>query len=218
MQPRCAGKRHTPSPIQADSAHDLASAFLVQRWLPAIAQFEGIAASRSPSRLTGSGSVALETTARRDRDGWVLDGAKRWIVNGSIADVVVVCGALAEGRAGQGLPRRARDLWLSGCLARDLAGRHLPRGARRGRLRRGNGVLFENQVIPRYGRHQGHPHLRRQSSLPPMSLDTIITTVDRSRQRRSPATRSTPATHGDPRPALRASAHHCRSVADRAVS
>jgi glutaryl-CoA dehydrogenase len=34
--------------------------------------------------------VALETTARRDGDAWVLDGAKRWIGNGSIADVVVV--------------------------------------------------------------------------------------------------------------------------------
>ena len=35
-------------------------------------------------------SVALETTARRDDDGWILDGTKRWIGNGSIADVVVV--------------------------------------------------------------------------------------------------------------------------------
>ncbi len=39
-----------------------------------MAQLEAIAASRSPSRPTGSGSLALETTARRDRDGWVLDG------------------------------------------------------------------------------------------------------------------------------------------------
>jgi glutaryl-CoA dehydrogenase len=40
--------------------------------------------------MHGSDSVALETSARRDGDGWVLDGAKRWIGNGSIADVVVV--------------------------------------------------------------------------------------------------------------------------------
>jgi glutaryl-CoA dehydrogenase len=38
----------------------------------------------------GSDSVALETTVRRDGDSWVLNGAKRWIGNGSIADVIVV--------------------------------------------------------------------------------------------------------------------------------
>ena len=38
----------------------------------------------------GSDSVGLETTARRDGDHWVLNGAKRWIGNASIADVVVV--------------------------------------------------------------------------------------------------------------------------------
>ena len=38
----------------------------------------------------GSDSVSLATTARRDGDGWILDGRKRWIGNGSIADVVVV--------------------------------------------------------------------------------------------------------------------------------
>jgi glutaryl-CoA dehydrogenase len=38
----------------------------------------------------GSDSVALETTAHRDGDEYVIDGAKRWIGNGSVADVVVV--------------------------------------------------------------------------------------------------------------------------------
>jgi glutaryl-CoA dehydrogenase len=32
----------------------------------------------------------LETTARRDGDSWVLDGRKKWIGNGTIADVIVV--------------------------------------------------------------------------------------------------------------------------------
>jgi glutaryl-CoA dehydrogenase len=38
----------------------------------------------------GSDSVALETTARRDGDHWILDGEKRWIGNGTIADLVTV--------------------------------------------------------------------------------------------------------------------------------
>jgi glutaryl-CoA dehydrogenase len=61
-----------------------------QRWLPAMAQLEVIGAFALTEPTHGSDSVALETSARRDADGWVLDGAKRWIGNGSIADVVVV--------------------------------------------------------------------------------------------------------------------------------
>jgi len=38
----------------------------------------------------GSDSVSLETSARRDGGSYVLDGRKKWIGNGSIADVVVV--------------------------------------------------------------------------------------------------------------------------------
>src|ERR671930_1518350 len=61
-----------------------------QRWLPAMAQLEAIGAFALTEPAHGSDSVALETRARRDGDEWVLDGAKRWIGNGSIADVVVV--------------------------------------------------------------------------------------------------------------------------------
>ncbi len=38
----------------------------------------------------GSDSIALETTAHRDGGSYVLDGAKKWIGNGTIADVIVV--------------------------------------------------------------------------------------------------------------------------------
>jgi len=61
-----------------------------QRWLPAMAQLDAIGAFALTEPTHGSDSVALETSARRVAGGWVLDGAKRWIGNGSIADVVVV--------------------------------------------------------------------------------------------------------------------------------
>jgi glutaryl-CoA dehydrogenase len=61
-----------------------------QRWLPAMARLDAIGAFALTEPAHGSDSVALETTARRTPGGWVLDGAKRWIGNGSIADVVVV--------------------------------------------------------------------------------------------------------------------------------
>ena len=60
------------------------------RWLPAMARLETIGAFALTEPDHGSDSVALETRARREGDTWVLDGAKRWIGNGTIADVVVV--------------------------------------------------------------------------------------------------------------------------------
>jgi glutaryl-CoA dehydrogenase len=61
-----------------------------QRWLPPMARLEQLGAFALTEPEHGSDSVALETSARRDGDGWILDGAKRWIGNGTIADVVVV--------------------------------------------------------------------------------------------------------------------------------
>ena len=61
-----------------------------QRWLPGMAKLEKIGAFALTEPKHGSDSVALETTARRDGDHWILNGAKRWIGNGSIAHVVIV--------------------------------------------------------------------------------------------------------------------------------
>jgi glutaryl-CoA dehydrogenase len=67
-----------------------------ERWLPAMARAEAIGAFALTEPEHGSDSVALETSARREGGDWVLDGAKRWIGNGSIADVVVVWARSAE--------------------------------------------------------------------------------------------------------------------------
>jgi glutaryl-CoA dehydrogenase len=61
-----------------------------QKWLPPMAKLEKIGAFALTEPEHGSDSVALETTARRDGESWVLNGSKRWIGNGTIADVIVV--------------------------------------------------------------------------------------------------------------------------------
>ncbi|MGH7911565.1 MAG: acyl-CoA dehydrogenase family protein [Candidatus Dormibacteraceae bacterium] len=61
-----------------------------QRWLPAMAKMEKIGAFALTEPAHGSDAVALETSARREGDHWVLDGEKRWIGNASFADLVVV--------------------------------------------------------------------------------------------------------------------------------
>src|SRR5262245_50506897 len=61
-----------------------------QRWLPAMARVEKIGAFALTEPEHGSDSIALETSARRDGDSYVINGAKKWIGNATIADVVVV--------------------------------------------------------------------------------------------------------------------------------
>ena len=60
------------------------------RWLAPMARLEKIGAFALTEPEHGSDSVGLESRARRTGDEWVLDGAKRWIGLGSIADVLVV--------------------------------------------------------------------------------------------------------------------------------
>jgi glutaryl-CoA dehydrogenase len=69
-----------------------------QRWLPAMARLEKLGAFALTEPEHGSDSVALETAARRDGDTYVIDGAKRWIGNGSLADVIVVWARAEDGQ------------------------------------------------------------------------------------------------------------------------
>ncbi|HEV3287516.1 MAG TPA: acyl-CoA dehydrogenase family protein [Streptosporangiaceae bacterium] len=61
-----------------------------QRWLPAMARMELLGAFALTEPDHGSDSVALETTAEPDGDRWILNGRKRWIGLGTLADLVVV--------------------------------------------------------------------------------------------------------------------------------
>jgi glutaryl-CoA dehydrogenase len=61
-----------------------------RRWLPAMAAGRAIGCFGLTEPDHGSDPGGMETRARRDGDGWRLAGTKRWITNGSIADVAVV--------------------------------------------------------------------------------------------------------------------------------
>ncbi len=60
------------------------------RWIPRLAGGEAIGCFGLTEPDFGSNPGGMRTRARRDGDGWVLNGAKAWITNGSIADVAVV--------------------------------------------------------------------------------------------------------------------------------
>ncbi|HUH14671.1 MAG TPA: acyl-CoA dehydrogenase family protein [Gaiellaceae bacterium] len=61
-----------------------------QRWLPAMHAGEAIGCFGLTEPDAGSDPGAMRTHARRDGSDWILNGAKMWITNGSIADVATV--------------------------------------------------------------------------------------------------------------------------------
>jgi len=61
-----------------------------ERWLPAMARGEAIGCFALTEPDHGSDPGSMRTRAVPDGDGYRLSGTKRWITNGSIADVAVV--------------------------------------------------------------------------------------------------------------------------------
>lgn len=70
------------------------------RYLPAMAQGKLIGCFGLTEPDHGSDPGGMETRARRDGRGWVLNGTKRWITNGSIADLAIVWAKVDEGITG----------------------------------------------------------------------------------------------------------------------
>lgn len=73
-----------------------------QQWLPGMAKGELIGCFALTEPQGGSDPAAMTTTARRDGDDWVIDGAKRWIGLASLADVAVVWARVDDPAFGEG--------------------------------------------------------------------------------------------------------------------
>src|SRR3954463_679228 len=108
------------------------------RWLPALARCEALGAFALTEPDHGSDSLLLETSAVQDGDAYLLNGWKRWIGNGSIADIVVVWARGEDGRVGGYLVEKGtpgyeatviagkgsvRAVWQADIVLRDV---HIP--------------------------------------------------------------------------------------------
>jgi len=71
-----------------------------QEWLPQMAAGEAIGCFGLTEPDSGSDPSSMRTNARRDGSDWILNGAKMWITNGSIADVAVVWARVEESEGG----------------------------------------------------------------------------------------------------------------------
>ena len=68
-----------------------------ERWLPPMHTGEIIGCFGLTEADAGSDPASMRTHARRDGSDWILNGAKMWITNGTIADVAIVWARTDEG-------------------------------------------------------------------------------------------------------------------------
>ncbi|MCC6642128.1 MAG: acyl-CoA dehydrogenase family protein [Deltaproteobacteria bacterium] len=89
-----------------------------ERWLPQLAAGRAIGCFGLTEPDFGSHASGLRTRAERRGAGFVLNGTKRWITNGSVADVALVWARTEDGIRGFLVERGTR-----GFEARDIKGK-----------------------------------------------------------------------------------------------
>jgi len=71
-----------------------------QRWMPALARAEAVGCFGLTEPDGGSDPGTMKTHAHKSGGDWVINGAKAWITNGTIADVAVVWARTDDGIRG----------------------------------------------------------------------------------------------------------------------
>ncbi len=95
-----------------------------ERWLPEMAAGRAIGCFGLTEPDAASHVSAMRTKAERRGSGWVLNGTKRWITNGSVADVSVIWARTEEGVRGFLVEKGS-----TGFEARDIKGKFSLRGS-----------------------------------------------------------------------------------------
>ena len=80
--------------------HEFGSEAQKERWLPALAKGEAIGCFGLTEPDHGSDPGTMTTRAVKKGDRWILNGAKAWITNGSVADISVVWAKTEDGIRG----------------------------------------------------------------------------------------------------------------------
>jgi len=79
-----------------------------EEWLPRMAAGEALGCFGLTEPDHGSDPGSMATTAKPNGTGWVLNGTKMWITNGSVADIAVVWARTPDGIRGFLVPKNAR--------------------------------------------------------------------------------------------------------------
>jgi glutaryl-CoA dehydrogenase len=109
------------SGLAAGSIFMLGSEEQKERWLPAMMRLEKIGAFALTEPNVGSNAVGIEATARLDGNDYVLNGAKRWIGNTSIADILIIWARDEAGKFGGFVIENPQD--TAGVEIKDIWGK-----------------------------------------------------------------------------------------------
>lgn len=90
--------------------HAFGSEAQKKKWLPLLGSGKAVGCFGLTESYGGSDPAAMKTTAKKDGDGWILNGSKMWITNGNIADISVVWANTDDGVRGFLVPTDAEGL------------------------------------------------------------------------------------------------------------
>src|SRR6266511_2486527 len=122
-----------------------------RRWLPTLATGQDIGCFGLTEPDFGSNPAGMITTARETSDGWVLNGTKMWITNGSLATVAIIwakTGGIDDPRSIRGfiVPTATK-----GYAAKDQKGKLSLRASDTSEIHLADVQLPKDAVLPRSG-------------------------------------------------------------------
>ncbi len=82
------------------SIHQCGSEEQKQKWLPKLANGEAVGCFGLTEPDSGSNPDSMRTRVEKTKNGWLLNGSKMWITNGSLADVAVIWAKTKNGIRG----------------------------------------------------------------------------------------------------------------------
>ena len=167
---------------------ELASPEQQQRWLPGFTAGELIAAIAMSEPGAGSDLRGIATTAKRNGDGFVLNGSKTFISSGTQADLVVVAARTSE-------EARASNAFSLLVVEGGMEG--FERGRKLGKIGRGNqdtAELFFNDVHVPAENLLGDEGAGLRNLMRNLARERLAVVSRRGRRRRVRASRSRSST------------------------
>ncbi len=113
-----------------------------QHFLPRLCSGEWIGSFGLTEPNAGSDAANVQTTAKRDGDGWLLNGQKVWISNANLADMVIIFAQTESGSKSKGMVAFVLETKTPGYTTRKMTGKLGLRASDTGE------IFMENVRVP----------------------------------------------------------------------